>query len=440
VPEDPKDQPPTKADIPRLLAQLEACPPEERWAFEAKLVHAYLDGDDYLQAIEVFKACRDKLPDDHKTLVILDAAEALEQYGEPDEAIMLLMNRAKDLETKGHGRSHDMARIQMKQAQVLLRKSRFDEAMEHCQFALAIFNEDKLSAKDTVSVTATMGMILWEKGDYDMALKVLGQALAKAEETGIEDKIGTVNNTLGLVNYQLGNYLLALKYFGAARVHAKDNTFMTLMVDNNIGLVHHDMGDYTIAKVQYEKCLDLADELDNFPSMALAHLNLGLLAIDMGRPDEGRNRLEESLSLCRHMKERWVQALCRIGLARAYILKGNLRLARHNAEQALQLAEEMKAKESRGMALRELGRIDELEDKKADAKERLEESVAIFESMRNRFELVRSWLTLGQFQVREGTHLSKGKENIEKALGLAKTIGAKSLEKEAEAALKALTG
>jgi len=440
VPEEPKDQEPKKADIPRLLAQLEACELAERGPLEVQLIHAYLDADDYLKAIEVYKVCRDRLPEDQKTLVILDAADAMEQYGETDDAITLLRNRASDLEAKGQGKSHEMARIHMKQAQVLLRKSRFDEAMEHCQIALAIFTEDKLSAKDTVSVTATMGMILWEKGDYDMALKVLGQALVKAEETGIEDKIGTVNNTLGLVNYQLGNYLLALKYFGAARVHAKDNTFMTLMVDNNIGLVHHDMADYTIAKVQYEKCLELADELDNFPSMALAHLNLGLLAVDMGRPDEGRDRLEESLSLCRHMKERWIQALCRIGLARAYILKGNLRLARHNAEQALQLAEEMKAKEPRGMALRELGRIDELEDKKAQAQDRLEESVAIFESMRNRFELSRSWLTLGQFQVREGTHLSKGKDNIEKALGLAKTIGAKNIEKEAEASLKALTG
>jgi tetratricopeptide (TPR) repeat protein len=440
VPEEPKDPQPKKADLPRLQAQLEESTVEDRWTIEAKLVHAYLDADDYLKAIEVYKACRDRLPEDQRTVVILDAADAMEQYGETDEAIMLLMNRAKDLDVKGLARSHDMARVHMKQAQVLLRKSRFDEAMDHCQHALAIFSEDKLSAKDTVSVTATMGMILWEKGDYDMALKVLGQALAKAEETGIEDKIGTVNNTLGLVNYQLGNYLLALKYYGAARVHAKDNTFMTLMVDNNIGLVHHDMGDYTIAKVQYEKCLELADELDNFPSMALAHLNLGLLAVDMGRPDEGRDRLEESLSLCRHMKERWIQALCRIGLARAYILKGNLPLARHNAEQALQLAKEMKAKEPTGMALRELGRIDEQEDRKALAQEQFEESVAIFESMRNRFELAKSWLTLGQFQVREGTHLSKGKDNIEKALGLAKTIGARSIEKEAEAALKALTG
>ncbi len=440
MPEDPKDQLPKKADIPRLLAQLEASSSEDRWAIEAQLVHAYLDADDYLQAIEVYKACRDRLPEDQRTVVIIDAADALEQYGETDEAIMLLMNRAKDLEVKGHARSHEMARIHMKQAQVLLRKSRFDEAMDHCQHALAIFTEDKLSAKDTVSVTATIGMILWEKGDYDMALKVLGQALAKAEETGIEDKIGTVNNTLGLVNYQLGNYLLALKYYGAARVHAKDNTFMTLMVDNNIGLVHHDMGDYSIAKVQYEKCLGLSDELDNFPSMALAHLNLGLLAVDMGRPDEGRDRLEESLSLCRHMKERWIQALCRIGLARAYILKGNLKLARHNAEQALQLAEQMKAKESKGMALRELGRIDEMEDRKEDAKDRLEQSVAIFEPMRNRFEIARSYLALGQFQVKEGTHLSKGKDNIEKALSLAREISARAIEKEAEAALKALTG
>ena len=440
MPEESADQMPTKADIPRLLAQLEESSPEDRWPLEAKLVHAYLDADNYLQAIAVYKACRDRLPEDRKTQVLLDTAEAMEQYGETDEAMMLLTNRAKELETRGATRSHDMARINMKQAQVLLRKSRFDEAMEHCQFALAIFTEDKVSAKDTVSVTATMGMILWEKGDYDMALKVLGQALAKAEETGIEDKISTVNNTLGLVNYQLGNYLLALKHYGAARVHAKDNTFMTLMVENNIGLVHHDMGDYSVAKVQYEKCLDLADEVDNFPAMALAHLNLGLLAVHLGRPDEGRDRLEESLSLCRHMKERWIQALCRIGLARAYIMKQNLKLARHNADQALQLAEEMKAKESRGMALRVLGYIDELEDNKAKAMERLEESIAIFEAMRNKFELARSWLALGQFQVRERTHLSKGKENIENALALAKTIGAKSIEKEAAAALKSLTG
>jgi tetratricopeptide (TPR) repeat protein len=394
-----------------------------------------LDADDYVKALAAFRACYEFLPEGQRTEITLAASKAMEEYGEMDEAVMLLMRREKELEPKEGGKSRELAQVHMRHAQALFRKSLFDQAMEHCNLALAIFTEDEVSAKDAVVVTTTMGMIMWEKGDYEMALKFLQQALTKAEQSGDEEKIANVNNSLGLVNYQLGNYHQALKYYGTARVHAKGNTSLILLIENNTGLVHHDMGDYTIAKMYYDRCLQLSDEIEHFLSMALAHLNLGLLAIDTGRPDEGRDLIEESLSLCRHMKEKWVQALNRIGLARAYLIKGNLLLARHNAEQALMLAEDMKAKESKGMALRELGRIDMLEDHKDDARRRLEESVALFEAMHNRFELAKSLIALGAFQVVEGNDVATGKKNLERALTISIEIGAKGVQKEAERAI-----
>jgi tetratricopeptide (TPR) repeat protein len=442
LPEDEKakDGPrPTKADIPRLLALLEQSAPDDKWKAQLQLIGAYCDADEYPKALDAYKACKDRVPDELKSELVQAVTNVLEQYGEITEAITLVTRRIKDLDVKGETRTAEMGRLQLKLGQLIWRQGRLDEAMEHSQLALAIFTDDAFSMSDQIAVLTSMGMILWEKGDYDMALKCLDQGLEKAEAAGLEDKIGNANNSLGLVHYQLGNYFLSLKHFGAARVYSKDNRSTSMFVENNIGLVHQDMGDYHIAKLQYERCLQMSDELEHFVGMALAHLNLGLLAIEMGDPDKARDQLEESLSLCRHMKERWIQALNRIGLARAYIMKGNLSLAQHNAEMALKLGEEMKAKETRGMALRELGLVEELGGKADEARRHLDESVSIFEAMRNRYELAKSLLALGRFLAGVGKDATNGKKAFERALSIAKEIGAKGVQNNIEKALSALT-
>jgi tetratricopeptide (TPR) repeat protein len=441
LPEDEKAKTgprPTKADIPGLLALLEQSAPDDQWKAQLQLIGAYCDADEYLKALDAYKACKDRVPDELKSELVQAVTNVLEQYGEITEAITLVTRRIKDLDVKGETRTAEVGRLQLKLGQLIWRQGRLDEAMEHSQLALAIFTDDAFSIGDQISVLTSMGMILWEKGDYDMAMKCLDQGLEKAEAAGLEDKIGNVNNSLGLVHYQLGNYFLSLKHFGAARVYSKDNRSTSMFVENNIGLVHQDMGDYHIAKLQYERCLQMSDELDHFVGMALAHLNLGLLAIEMGDPDKARDQLEESLSLCRHMKERWIQALNRIGLARAYIMKGNLSLAQHNAEMALKLGEEMKAKETKGMALRELSLVEEIEGKADEARKHLDESISIFEAMRNKYELAKSLMALGRLLSGVGKDVANGRKAFERALSITKEIGAKGVQNNIERALSAM--
>jgi hypothetical protein len=105
---------------------------------------------------------------------------------------------------------------------------------------------------------------------------------------------------------------------------------------------------------------------------------------------------------------------------------------------ALKLGEEMKAKETKGMALRELGLVEELEGKAGEARKHLDESVSIFEAMRNRYELAKSLLALGRLLVGVGKDAVNGRKVFERALAIAKEIGAKGVQDNVEKALRAV--
>lgn len=422
------DQRPKKGDIPDLLKKVKTVPEKDRWKVHYDLVWAYFDDDNYEKALGYYEACIDHVPPGDITDLVIVVSDTLEQYGELPQAVDLLANRVRELEEKGLGSSKEIARVHLRFAQVLRRQSRFDEGMEHCQLALAIFTEGGVTTEEEVSVLSTMGMVMWEKGDYDMALKFMHQAREKGLEIGADENLKWLFNNIGLVNYQLGNYDETLSCYESAISYEKTgNKSFLSTVENNIGLVHHDRGDYDVAKEHYEKARHLSEDIENFVGTALGFLNLGLLAVETGDPDKGRDLLDKAASLCRHMKERWIHALAAIGLARAYIMKGDGTLARHNAEQALSFAEEMKAKESRGMALRELGCVAELEENIEEARKHHEESVSIFEEMNNLYELAKSLHAYGTFLCGPGGDTTEGRRKLENAEIIAEKIGAKGI-------------
>jgi tetratricopeptide (TPR) repeat protein len=422
------DKRPAKGDIPDLLKRLDAASEEDKWKVHYDLVWAYFDDDDYVKALESYEECVDRVPPGDVTDLVIVVSDVLEQYGELPRSVDLLTRRIEELERDGLGDTEEMGRVQLRLAQVLRRQSRFDEGMEHCQLALAIFTEGGVTTEVGVSVLSTMGMIMWEKGDYDMALKFMHQGLERGLEIGADEKLKWIFNNIGIVNYQLGNYSETLEYFENAKRYEKTgNKSFLATVENNIGLVHHDLGEYDKAREYYQKALRLSEDIENFVGTALGFLNLGLLDVEMGRPDSGRDLLDKASSLCRHMKERWIHALAAIGLARAYIMKGNVKLARHNAEEALRFSEEMKAKESRGMALRELGCVAEAEGNAEEARKYHEESVSVFEDMNNLYELAKSLHAYGTFLCGLGGDPTEGRRKLENAEMIAEKIGAKGI-------------
>lgn len=419
---------PNKADIPRLEADLKKVPKAEQWKVHFGLVWAYHDNDEYAKALGAFEACSCSVPQEELTDLVLVVSDSLETYGEVGEALTIVEKRMRELEAAGLEGSKEMALVHLRYGQLLQRRGRFEEGMEQFQLALAFFTESGTTTEEEVRVLSSMGMMMWEKGDYDMALKFLHRARDRGMEIGFSSKLKWIFNSIGLVNYQLGNYDEALcNYRSAEERETTDNKYFLTTLYNNIGLVHHDRGDFEDAKRYYEKALRLNEVMENFVGTALNYLNLGLLSVELGDADKARDLLDEAASLCRQMKEKWIHALTAIGLARAYILKGDTKLARHNAERALGFAEEMKARESKGMALRELGLISELEGDLEEARKDLEGSVAIFEDMNNLYELAKSLEALGSFLCRTGLDMKEGRRKIENAQVIAERIGARGI-------------
>ena len=439
MPEWDDEQRPKQADIPNLLVQLDLSAPENKWKVYHDLVWAYFDADEYTKALEAFNACKDKVPDEMRTMLIIRVSDSLTESGEIDEAVTLVTKRLQEVEKRGEGGTVGAARLQLNIAYARWRQGSFDEAMDRCQLALAIFtNRPDIPTRDLVLVLTTMGLILWEKGDYPMALKFSEQAKEEAIKAGLNDRLMWIHNNMGLVHYQLGEYDEALNLYESAMALAKaqGDKYCQALVNINVGLVLQDQGDLNKAEERFREGLRISEEIENFVSAALAYVNIGNVSLDKGELEAARTAIDESMSLCRHMKEKWLLSANRIGMARVYIAKGDLKLARHNAEEALRLAGEMKAKESKGGALRDLGRIEELEGRKENARKYFEDALAIFESMNSRSEVARTLLALGKFLALTMGDPAAGKPMLERAMDIAKELGAQGIMREVEAALK----
>jgi tetratricopeptide (TPR) repeat protein len=165
-----------------------------------------------------------------------------------------------------------------------------------------------------------LGLLYYDKGERDKAIKYLQRSLAIKEKVGDEYGMSTTFNNLGLVYKAKGEWDKAIDYFQrslAIREKVGDEHGMSTTF-NNLGSVYKARGEWDKAIEYYQRSLAIREKVGDEHGMAFGYNNIAALYRD-------QDRLEEAIPLF----EKSLEILERIGdKSSAETVRGNLEIAK----------------------------------------------------------------------------------------------------------------
>jgi len=215
-----------------------------------------------------------------------------------------------------------------------------DSAEYQYQIALTNFK----AIKDKVFQSkhfANIGMVHYQRGQYQKALKVLNENLDFCKkELGEEYKgLGTTHGLIGLIHHFLGHQQVALKHLLLAlKIHeengneirqadmlhylalvemdlknfeqaidynvkaqaifqAHNDVYFEGQVINNLGLVYFEIANFKQAETHFLKSIEIAQKMDNQAIESSGYLNLGKIATRRKQYEQAQNLLFRSLDI-----------------------------------------------------------------------------------------------------------------------------------------------
>lgn len=141
----------------------------------------------------------------------------------------------------------------------------------------------------------------YSAGDFEMARKLLHEALGVAGRGADSTQVARILTSLGLASYRLGDYEEARRLGEGAlelklRLHHHETLFRSY---NALGLLAWNEGRLFDASDHYEKAFEVAEARRDTASLAKVSNNLGLLLTELGDFPEARRRFLDGLNASR---------------------------------------------------------------------------------------------------------------------------------------------
>ena len=194
---------------------------------------------------------------------------------------------------------------------VFYNKGEYDKALQYHRKALAIDEKTFGTADPRIADSLNnIGVILLQQGEYDKALEFLRKALAISKKAlGSEHpRLADYFNNLGLVFEAKKEYDNAIEHYRKAlaidkKVLGPEHPFLAHSW-NNIGLVLIEQGKYDKALEFLRKALALREKVlgSEHPLSASSLSGIGYAYLNHGRPQQAIGPLERVFSICQKKK------------------------------------------------------------------------------------------------------------------------------------------
>ena len=278
---------------------------------------------------------------------------------------------------------------EIKKLRDLYKTSHFTEAIESAYQLL----EHHILPKDTRSLINTynlLGHAFWRLSDFPKAIKNFSEALQISEENGEKYDIAMNLSNIGVMYKDLSDYPKAIDYYSKALQINEEigNKSSIATVLGNIGSIYVDLLDYTKALEYLSKSLQMSEEIGDKESIAINLGNIGLVY---------KNLFDHTKAL-------------------EYLSQG------------LQIIEEIGNKVSMAIKIGNIGGIYKDVRNYSKALEYYSKALQIYEEIGNKIGISHILANIGEIHTTKESEFYDGmyaEEILQKALGLAREIGAK---------------
>ncbi|TET90784.1 MAG: tetratricopeptide repeat protein [Methanomassiliicoccales archaeon] len=314
-------------------------------------------------------------------------------------------------------------------------KGEYDEALEHYEKSLEIMS--MMGDEEGVARSLNnMGNVYLHRGEYDKALEQFHKSLGIAEKSGDLGLIARFLGNIGALHHHKGEYDKALQHYkkslGILEKIGDQQGIAYLL--NNIGVIYEDRGEYDRALQHYKKSLGILEKIGDQQVVIASLHNIGLVHKYVEDYDGALEYYEKSLEMSRRIGHQIGMAYNYCGIAEIHFKKKDIKKAKKYCNLAYEISKEIGVQEYVADSMRILGMIHREQEKWEESAENFTECVKICKEIGKEKELGESHFEFG-LMWREKGDADNARRNLEQAVEIFEKL---KLDKELDSAREAL--
>lgn len=220
------------------------------------------------------------------------------------------------------------------EARAFERNGKWTEARAQYQ---RLLDDALLTATARSSVLRWMGRTYAEEGNSDLAVSLLEQAVASAEEAGDFEVEARALNGLAVIEQTLGNLDRSEELYARARERAAQagDEMLLAILDQNIGTIANIRGNLELARESYESSRKRFRELGLSSYEAHVLNNVGMVCTDLGHWDDAERAYSAAFDACASVDEPGLLRRIEVNQVELWLARREISKARDRCEQLL---------------------------------------------------------------------------------------------------------
>lgn len=224
----------------------------------------------------------------------------------------------------------------------------------------ALLQADQFNAQTALATCLrTKAWCVYHLADYDLAHRIIKEALAELNKTDDIDGEAHAYLILGNSAWRLGDYDEALDAFNACIERARQTENHKLEADalGNIGLVYQNLSDYRASLDYHQRCLDIQRQINDKQGLARTHSNIGTVYFIIADYSSAMEYFHRSLILSQELGDARSEAIAEGNIGDVYFHLGDYVSALDIYQKSLSLFQNIGDRYGEASSLSNIGSI-----------------------------------------------------------------------------------
>lgn len=316
---------------------------------------------------------------------------------------------------------------------------RWEEAIDAFQQLFSL-SEEENDFDEEANALLRIGRIQGKLGDWTTSLTTYEKCLELATDQELKNILSRIYNNLGIIYFQKGDLDKALDYFQRTilAVDSADGEFDKAHAFTNMGIISNIRGDHYDALDSYQKALIIYQKIGSLNhDKAQIHHNIGMTYVDQGASDKALASFNRCLELANDIEDEQLRALTHLNIGRMLVKQDEPEKAREFVEKALKSFKRMGDTLNMAEAYHIFGHICDCQGNFEAAENYLASSIELNERIGYEEGLAETYMSLGELFSRQGKH-QKMRDACHKAIEFYRKLDSPARVQELEQRIAAL--